>query len=133
MTEEIFFDLFPYSFHDGDLKDPLWEGADLTLSICRCPPGPVDEADENSRFLIVKFENTRDFWIWNNHLSYKEGMTDEDFWIPATPDDIAPYLEDGNYVNDGYFKEGRVVFEECIRFACDGAKILLARPLRDDD
>ena len=31
MTEEIFFDLFPYSFHDGDLKDPLWEGA-LTLS-----------------------------------------------------------------------------------------------------
>ena len=135
MTFEKYYELFPYSFHDGGADHAKYQNGKLELVITRCPGKPRNEEDKNSRYLKLLFINITDFWIWNDDkLCLNKDMW-EDMWIPIDSSEIINTLSSflPHYIGESDFIDGRVVYDECIRFKCDDIVILESRELKLDD
>ena len=135
MTFEKYCDLFPYSFHDGCADHAKYQNGNLELVIMRCPGEPKNEEDENSRYLKLIFTNVTDFWIWNNDKRWLNQDMWEEMWIPIDNNEILNTLSSflPNYIGESDFIDGRVVYDECIRFRCDDIMILESRALNESD
>ena len=135
MTFEKYSELFPYSFHDGCANHAKCQNGNLELVIMRCPGEPKNEEDENSRYLKLIFTNVTDFWIWNNDKRWLNQEMWEEMWISIDNNEILNTLSSflPNYIGESDFIDGRVVYDECIRFKCDDIIILEARALNESD
>ena len=135
MTFEKYCKLFPYSFHDGCANHAKYQNGNLELVIMRCPGEPKNEEDENSRYLKLIFTNVTDFWIWNNDKRWLNQDMWEEMWIPIDNNEILNTLSSflPNYIGESDFIDGRVVYDECIRFRCDDIMILESRALNESD
>ena len=135
MTFEKYYELFPYSFHDGCADHAKCQSGNLELVIMRCPGEPKNEEDENSRYLKLIFTNVTDFWIWNNDKRWLNQDMWEEMWIPIDNNEILNTLSSflPNYIGESDFIDGRVVYDECIRFRCDDIMILESRALNESD
>ena len=135
MTFEKYCKLFPYSFHDGCANHAKYQNGNLELVIMRCPGEPIDDTDRNSRYLKLMFTNVTDFWIWNDSKSCLNDDMWEEMWISVENDMILDTLSEflPNYVGESDFIDGRVVYDECIRFKCDDIVILESRKLNEND
>jgi len=135
MTYEKYCKSFPYSFHDGCANHAKYQDGNLELVIMRCPGEPKNEEDENSRYLRLLFTNVTDFWIWNDDKCLTCDELWEKMWISIENDEITGTLSEflPNYIGESDFIDGRVVYDECIRFRCDDIVILESRALKEDD
>ena len=136
MTFEKYYKMFPYFFHDGCADHPKYQDGNLELVITRCPPGtPKNEEDKNSRYLKLKYTNVSDFWIWNCDKFWHDKEKWEEMWISVDNDEILNTLSEflPRYIGESDFIDGRVVYDECLRFKCDDIIILESRELREDD
>jgi hypothetical protein len=135
MTYEKYCELFPYSFHDGCANHAKYQNRNLELVIMRCPGEPKNEEDRNSRYLKLMFTNVTDVWIWNNDKSCLNSNMWEEMWISVGDSEISDTLATflPNYVGESDFIDGRVVYDECIRFKCNDIIILESRALREND
>ena len=135
MTFDKYNQLFPYSFHDGSAQDPKYQNGNLELLIMRCPGEPLNDEDKNSRYLRLLFTNVTDFWIWNENKRYLSKDIWEEMWLSIDNDEIVKTLSEflPNYIGESDFIDGRVVYDECIRFKCDDILILESCELRADD
>ena len=81
------------------------------------------------------FTNVTDFWIWNDDKLYINANMWEEMWIPIDDNEISDTLSAflPNYIGESDFIDGRVVYDECIRFKCDDIIILESRELREND
>ena len=135
MTEKKYYELFPYSFHDGCANHAKYQNGNLELVIMRNPGKPENEEDKNSRYLRLMFTKVTDFWIWNDNKSCLNDDMWEEMWIPIDNDEVVGALSAflPNYIGESRFIDGRVVFDECIRFKCDEIDILESRELKEND
>ena len=135
MTFEKYYELFPYSFHDGCADHAKFQNGNLELVIMRCPGELKNEEDENSRYLKLIFTNVTDFWIWNYDKRWLNQDMWEEMWIPIDNNEILNTLSSflPNYIGGSDFIDGRVVYDECIRFRCDDIMILESRALNESD
>ena len=135
MTFDKYCELFPYSFHDGCADHAKYQNGNLELVIMRCPGEPKNEEDENSRYLKLLFTNVTDFWIWNNDKRWLNQDMWEEMWISIDNNEMLNTLSSflPNYIGESDFIDGRVVYDECIRFKCDDIIILEARALNEND
>ena len=135
MTSEKYFALFPYSFHDGCADHAKYQDGNLELVIMRCPGYPKNDEDKNSRYLKLMFTNVTDFWIWDEDKEFLSDEHWEEMWISVDNNEIISTLSDflPNYIGESDFIDGRVVFDECIRFRCDDITVLESRELRESD
>ena len=135
MTFEKYYELFPYSFHDGGANHAKYQNGNLELVIMRCPGEPQNEEDNNSRYLKLLFTNVTDLWIWNENKRYLNQDMWEDMWIPIDNSEILSALSSflPHYIWESDFIDERVVYDECIRFKCDDILILESRELKEDD
>ena len=135
MTYEKYCELFPYSFHDGCADHANYQEGNLELVVTRCPGEAKDEKDEKSRYLKLIFTNVTDFWIWNDNKSLLNQALWEEMWIPINNNEINSTLSSflPNYIGESDFVDGRVVYDECLRFKCDDIIILESRALREND
>ena len=135
MTFEKYFELFPYSFHDGCANHAKYQDGNLELVIMRCPGEPKNDEDENSRYLKLLFTNVTDFWIWNEDKTWLNDDMWEEMWISVDNSNIINILSTflPNYIGESDFIDGRIVYDECMRFKCDDIVILESRELRESD
>lgn len=135
MTFDKYYQLFPYSFHDGRAYHPKYQNGNLELTVTRCPCELKNEEDENSRYLKLLYTNVTDFWIWDDDKHYLNDDMWEEMWLPINNDEISDRLSKflPKYINESDFIDGRIVYEECIRFKCDDIIILESRRLKEDD
>ena len=135
MTFEEYCKLFPYSFHDGGANHAKYQNGNLELVIMRCPGEPKNEDDNNSRYLRLMFTNVTDFWIWNDDKLCLNNDMWEEMWISVDDNEILSTLAKflPHYIGESDFIDGRVVYDECIRFKCDNIIILESRTLNEND
>ena len=135
MTFEKYCAMFPYSFHDGTADCGKYQNGNLELVVARCPGPAKNEEDDNSRYLRLVFTNVTDFWIWDDDKFYLSDDMWEEMWISIDNSEISNILSSflPKYIGEGDFIDGRVVYDECIRFKCDDIIILESRALREDD
>lgn len=135
MTFEKYCKLFPYSFHDGCADHPKYQNGSLELLVTRCPGEPINEEDNNSRYLKLLFTNVSDFWIWDDNKTCQSDDMWEEMWIPIDRNEIISTLSVflPQYIGESDFIDGRVVYDECMRFQCDDIIILESRELKEDD
>ena len=135
MTFEKYCKLFPYSFHDGGADHAKYQNGNLELVITRCPGAPKNEDDNNSRYLKLIFTNVTDFWIWNDDKLCLNNDMWEEMWISVDDNEILSTLAKflPHYIGESDFIDGRVVYDECIRFKCDDIIILESRTLNEND
>ena len=135
MTFERYCKLFPYSFHDGGANHAKYQNGNLELVIMRCPGEPKNEDDNNSRYLRLMFTNVTDFWIWNDDKLCLNNDTWEEMWISVDDNELLSTLAKflPHYIGESDFIDGRVVYDECIRFECDDIIILESRALNEND
>ena len=135
MTFEKYCKLFPYSFHDGCADHAKYQDGNLELVVMRCPGKPQNEEDKNTRYLRLMFTNVTDFWIWNDDKLCLNADMWEEMWISIDKNEIINTLSAflPQYIGESDFIDGRVVYDECIRFKCDDIIILESRELKDDD
>ena len=135
MTFEKYCKLFPYSFHDGGANHAKYQNGNLELVIMRCPGEPENEDDNNSRYLRLTFTNVTDFWIWNDDKLCLNNDMWEEMWISVDDNEILSTLVKflPHYIGESDFIDGRVVYDECIRFKCDDIIILESRALNEND
>ena len=135
MTFEKYCELFPYSFHDGCANHAKYQDGNLELVIMRCPGEPKNDEDENSRYLKLLFTNVTDFWIWNENKHFLSDVAWEEMWIYVDSNEIINTLSTflPNYIGESDFIDGRVIYDECMRFKCDDIVILESRELRESD
>ena len=135
MTFEKYCKLFPYSFHDGGVESAKYQDGNLELEVTRCPGKPKNEEDENSRYLKLVFTNVADFWIWNDDKTCLNGDMWEEMWISVDANEILGTLSSflPHYIWESDFIDGRVVYDECLRFTCDDIIILESRALNEND
>lgn len=135
MTFEKYCDLFPYSFHDGCANHAKYQNGNLELVIMRNPGKPQNEEDKNSRYLRLMFTDVTDFEIWNEDKHYLNNDMWEEMWISISNDEISNTLSTflPNYIGETDFIDGRVVYDECIRFKCEDIIILESRELKESD
>ena len=81
------------------------------------------------------FTNVTDFWIWNDEKCLSGDELWEEMWISIENNEISNTLSAflPNYIGESDFIDGRVVYDECIRFKCDDIVILDSRELMADD
>ena len=135
MTFEKYCKLFPYSFHDGGADHAKYQDGNLELIVTRCPGEPKNEDDNNSRYLRLTFTNVTDFWIWNDDKLCLNNDMWEEMWISVDDNEILSTLAEflPHYIGESDFIDGRVVYDECIRFKCDDIIILESRTLNEND
>ena len=113
MNKELF-DILPSPFHDGCVLDAKMDGDELYMELFR---GAF--ADGKPEYFKLLFKGARDIEVYN----YGKKI-----YVPATADNFV--TEDGRdwmlYINHLDYDEGKVIFEECIRFACDDVEIVEA-------
>ena len=135
MTFEKYCDLFPYSFHDGCANHAKYQNGNLELVIMRNPGKYLNEEDKNSRYLRLMFTDVTDFEIWNEDKHYLNNDMWEEMWISISSNEISNTLSTflPNYIDETDFIDGRVVYDECIRFKCEDIIILESRELKESD
>ena len=135
MTFEKYYKLFPYSFHDGCANQAKYQNGNLELVITRCPGEPKNDEDRKSRYLKLMFTNVTDFWIWDDSKCCLNDDMWEEMWISVDNIEISNTISLflPNYIGETDFINGRVVYDECIRFKCDDIIILESRELREND
>ena len=135
MTFEKYCDLFPYSFHDGCANYAKYQNGNLELVIMRNPGKYLNEEDKNSRYLRLMFTDVTDFEIWNEDKHYLNNDMWEEMWISISSNEISNTLSTflPNYIDETDFIDGRVVYDECIRFKCEDIIILESRELKESD
>ena len=88
-----------------------------------------------SRYLRLMFTDVTDFEIWNEDKHYLNNDMWEEMWISISSDEISNTLSTflPNYIGETDFIDGRVVYDECIRFKCEDIIILESRELKESD
>ena len=129
MNGKEYFEKYNFEYHDGSVFDICFEGADMLLSVVRCPMRLRSKEDENSLFQRLKFNNATEFWLWDHNKTLSGKITWDEMWKSATADDICRECSDGRacWIDDAFFENGMVVYDCMMRFKCDGIEILESR------